>query len=788
MSDKKIMKTLNGYTVYDEDAHRRIDSLAGSAPGLVFDTMADMEAYVAEHSAELKVGQNLYIREVDVPDYWWDGTAVQELEVKVDLSGYAKQEEVDQLSKAKVNLPTNEDGTPNHGTVGYYAVSDGAGGITWVASGNTGGGTDEPVTPNTHGVIWDLENVTSSNPITSVSAGASLTAVLTAATGYTLGDVTVTMGGEALTGVWNADTATVTIASVTGDVIISCTGVEHGADGIEDTSPKIAEYDVGWYWGSSIAPSPYSGACITESYPVAVNTDAYKALDTYDSENDYLTTTTPFPCIKYCTPNTKFLENGNTVSSTKTKIAWFKDGVAVQIASNNSYKDGSEQKTTAGAKGSTDSLYYSAVSFTLFADDADDSYAYWDISPGQIAPIGVRSGDIIFAGKNTPYYGMANIDGTMAGGTTPETASAMSVDDDYAMDYGVGTLSLVTDDSASVATDTGLDVAYASAIEAAKNAWMVEANGNVDKIPLIIHTDQHGNVSKSLWDTIDKMVDWYEISKVVNLGDTISAWADADADHPLTKSAELEAYLESMGSVPYSKRIEVFGNHDTWKIVDGNTVGITPQNYLRKYFKNIYARGKDNYGNMVVYDDRYNVKYLIISGMAYDSEIGGSSHYIVPSDSWDWIISQLEQTDGYDVIVMSHVPLGNSGESVTDPTGETMDSTVGAVDWVVRTDFWTARKGKTSGSFTDQYGVVHNYDFTNCNGELLCGLHGHQHYDGYYYVGGSLLDAFFDAYYISPKAIHFVIVDRENRRLNVWKVDDSPAYQNYQIPLDKPTA
>lgn len=102
--DKKIMKTLNGYTVYDEDAHRRIDSLAGSAPGLVFETVADMEAYVAEHHAELKVGQNLYIREVDVPDYWWDGTAAQELEVKVDLSSYAKQEAVERLSKEIADL------------------------------------------------------------------------------------------------------------------------------------------------------------------------------------------------------------------------------------------------------------------------------------------------------------------------------------------------------------------------------------------------------------------------------------------------------------------------------------------------------------------------------------------------------------------------------------------------------------------------------------------------------------------------------------------------------------
>lgn len=135
---------------------------------------------------------------------------------------------LDSLSEAKVNLPTNADGTPNHGTVGYYAVSDGAGGITWVASGNTGGGTDEPITPTTHGIVWDLANVTSSNPIASVADGASLVAVLTPADGYTLGDVTVTMGGEVVTDVWNADTATVTIASVTGDVMISCAGVEQG--------------------------------------------------------------------------------------------------------------------------------------------------------------------------------------------------------------------------------------------------------------------------------------------------------------------------------------------------------------------------------------------------------------------------------------------------------------------------------------------------------------------------------------------------------------------------------
>lgn len=652
-----------------------------------------------------------------------------------------------------------------------------ADGRLWVAPiGGSTGGTET----TTHGIVWNLVNVACSNPVASVSDGASLTAVLTAAEGYTLGGVTVTMGGEALTGVWNVDTATITITSVTGDVVISCAGVEQ--TGPADTTAKIAAYDKGYYWGSQIEAADYTGACVTEIYPYTNDIDKMKAHSSYDAENDCMTGTTMFPGITYYISNAKFIEAGNSVQSTRTKFAYARDGA---FYGTGSVTVNAEKTTALGGKTNND-LYGNGVAFTLFSADVDDSYAYWSVIGSQIAPVGVRHGDVIFAGKNTPYYGMANIDGTMAGsGSAPETASVMSVDDDYAMDYGVSTLSLVTDDSASVATSTGLDVAYASAIEAAKNAWMVEANGNVDKIPLIIHTDQHGNFSKPLWDTVDKMVDWYEISKVANLGDTISAWADADADHPLTKSAELEAYLESMESVPYSKRIEVFGNHDTWKIVDGNTVGMAPQNHLRKYFKNIYARGKDNYGNMVVYDDRYNVKYLIISGMAYDSAIGGYSHYIIPSASWDWIIAQLEMADGYDVVVMSHVALGSGGAAITDPTGENNVTTCGNVDWVSRADFWGARKNKSAGSFTDQYGVSHAYDFSRCNSEILCGLHGHEHADGYYYVGNALLDVFFDAYYISPRAIHFVLIDRENRQLNVWKVDDTPQVQNYQVPLDK---
>lgn len=70
----------------------------GRASGYVFDTVEDMNIWLSNTNnvAQLKLGDNLYIRAVDVPDYWWDGSQAQELETqKVDLSEYVTQEEFD---------------------------------------------------------------------------------------------------------------------------------------------------------------------------------------------------------------------------------------------------------------------------------------------------------------------------------------------------------------------------------------------------------------------------------------------------------------------------------------------------------------------------------------------------------------------------------------------------------------------------------------------------------------------------------------------------------------------
>ena len=65
----------------------------GRATGYVFDTVGDMETWlsVEENTQNLVLGDNLYIRATDVPDYWWDGEQAQPLETqKVDMEEYVK--------------------------------------------------------------------------------------------------------------------------------------------------------------------------------------------------------------------------------------------------------------------------------------------------------------------------------------------------------------------------------------------------------------------------------------------------------------------------------------------------------------------------------------------------------------------------------------------------------------------------------------------------------------------------------------------------------------------------
>ena len=63
----------------------------GKNAAYIFDTVDAMNEWLAvpENTAKLRVGDSFWIREQEVPDYWWDGTQALEQEgPKVDLSSY----------------------------------------------------------------------------------------------------------------------------------------------------------------------------------------------------------------------------------------------------------------------------------------------------------------------------------------------------------------------------------------------------------------------------------------------------------------------------------------------------------------------------------------------------------------------------------------------------------------------------------------------------------------------------------------------------------------------------
>ena len=84
-----------------------------------------------------------------------------------------------------------------------------------------------PETTITYTVTQTLTNVTSDFSDETVDAGSSFEATLTADTDYEIDTVTVTMGGEDITSTaWDAETGKVTIAQVTGNVVITAVGTE----------------------------------------------------------------------------------------------------------------------------------------------------------------------------------------------------------------------------------------------------------------------------------------------------------------------------------------------------------------------------------------------------------------------------------------------------------------------------------------------------------------------------------------------------------------------------------
>lgn len=124
-----------------------------------------------------------------------------------------------------------------------------------------------------HSITNTLTNVTTSNDAVAAEDGTAYSATITAADGYTMSSVTVAMGGTDITSTaYNSDTGVVSIAAVTGDVVITAKATKvvsyHNlVPKAVDSSGASAPYTDGLMLSSSGATSAYAHFTTTGFIP-----------------------------------------------------------------------------------------------------------------------------------------------------------------------------------------------------------------------------------------------------------------------------------------------------------------------------------------------------------------------------------------------------------------------------------------------------------------------------------------------------------------------------------------
>lgn len=254
----------------------------------------------------------------------------------------------------------------------------------------------------TYSITNMLTNCTTSNSATSISVDSPYSATITPDVGYTLTGATVSilMGGNDVRGFYQS--GTISIPSVTGDLVITVRAAQEAAP---DTTAVIAQENVCW---SKTVPNTVTkaGFGVTQWYGYEFTQETLEACQYWDTENGYMTTS-GWAGIKICTPDYLTYAAGYSwPASANYKHALGKDEVYTNYFTFTRNAVSSMQLQ----RQSLSQVAANGMSASLPLLDIDYAYAYW-YKPltGSIFPTGVTNGDIIFAGKYTPYYGLSNI-------------------------------------------------------------------------------------------------------------------------------------------------------------------------------------------------------------------------------------------------------------------------------------------------------------------------------------------------------------------------------------------
>lgn len=325
--------------------------------------------------------------------------------------------------------------------------------------------------------------------------------------------------------------------------------------------------------------------------------------------------------------------------------------------------------------------------------------------------------------------------------------------------------------------------------------WQSKRSASV--VPLIIHADQHTYLRNNpIFSKLFDMGAVSGISACLNLGDV--------TDY---NTSNFQAMTQALSYIPKELQINLWGNHETWiRQVDTTppyrTVTADELAEINTYYDNSNYRIQhtyNEYGIQYLIDDTNKIKYVVLAGWEYDTHLGSYNYYVIGSQSMDNIISMLSTVDDYDVVIISHIqPFFDlySRTLWTHPPvePETPQGGGGSMSYnVVCTatnvhfdDLLSARKNKTSGTITDSYGNIHTFDFTSCTSDLLCCLAGHEHIDKYAWANNGTIPVYiFDGYGFDNHPIYYLNIDKANKYLDVWKIDESPHCYNFRIPFTR---
>ena len=291
-----------------------------------------------------------------------------------------------------------------------------------------------------------------------------------------------------------------------------------------------------------------------------------------------------------------------------------------------------------------------------------------------------------------------------------------------------------------------------SIIDDAYNELLSAYKINPDIIPLFVCTDSHRWSPQHPQRYVNNIdVDGMEIANI-NLGDdVVQYWADGKFDMIYNNIRYVKNY------------IGVCGNHDK---IDGTN---TTEYFLRRIFTSKKARyiAKSKRCCYTVNDNLHNVKYIIFD--PYYAPNSGVPMVSIPTVVATWLVKELSKNDGYDIIFLNHQPLTDNNIH-RDGTKQTwkMESYELPI-FTALFNLLKARKNKLKGTYTDTDGINHNYDFSQCENELLCLLHGHSHEELYYIEDGLLSYCCdWDGAESNGYKSTFIAIDRNAETFTAW--------------------